>query len=1015
MKLILVIIFLFFNLSSQTLLHPLKIHSENKKPNFKNNLDTVKILALRVQFLKDYDERTNGNGEFDLSISTQYYLDAPPRDSNYFAEHLEFAKNYFHKSSNGQQIISSTIFPALVTVSDSMSKFSSSGSNYSKLGNLIQEAWQKADSLRPNFPIEKYDMFVIFHAGVGKDIDLRSALGYDPTPYDLPSIYFNLATFQKYFGNNFTGINLKNRNYKITNTALLPETENRYLPSISGQTLYKLGINGLIASMIGSHLGLPDLFNTKTGRSVIGRFGLMDGESIFSFHGMFPPEPSAWEKIKLGWVEPIIITKNQKSILVPAASKTNSIKDTIYKIPISAKEYFLIENRNRDANQNNLEVTFKWRGSEIKKIFTGDDDSLSFQSNNSIFGNLINADEFDWSLPGLKTNIFSFQGGILIWHINENIIEKNISSNTINADDKNRGVSLVEADGSNDIGKNFNMLHPASGTESGSIYDYWFKENDYSPFYKNEFSENTIPNSKSQTGSHTNIVIKNFSSVSTNATFDFEKSKSNINSILVHKNALLRNKLASFPVLENANNNALPELFYNSGDSIFCFTLEGSPLLNNSTGLFSTKGGKSEIILFENLKLSSSKLVAALSDSSIIIIKTIDEDNDGQADILKTLNANELITTPLVLNTSDDRKQFIYYGTKSGRVYRIQIDTSVIEKEKLFELDSEIKFLILSKDELLAVAETKIKNNSGILWNINSKINSASYISNTNSNLIPRIVILTSEGKLILINRSDNSTTEYILNNFPTAPHSITDLNNDGLVDIMFPTKNGLMAYQLNGVQIEKFPIYAKDGGGISSASIITGKINSKEKLIFFGSENGHIYNYTNLGILNPDFPQQTGGINSSLSIYNSYLAASSIDSSIYVWKLENTIDTTKSFWNNIYGDKYHTNNYSITELIPITGNELVNPNSVYNWPNPVYENKTYIRYHLNTDVNISIKIYSITGEKIKELIGTNFVGMDNEVEWDVNSVKSGIYFAHVNAEKNGVQFKKLIKIAVIK
>jgi ribosomal protein S1 len=26
----------------------------------------------------------------------------------------------------------------------------------------------------------------------------------------------------------------------------------------------------------------------------------MDGESFFSFRGLFPPQPSAWEKIKLG-------------------------------------------------------------------------------------------------------------------------------------------------------------------------------------------------------------------------------------------------------------------------------------------------------------------------------------------------------------------------------------------------------------------------------------------------------------------------------------------------------------------------------------------------------------------------------------------------------------------------------------------------------------------------------------------------------------------------------------------
>jgi hypothetical protein len=73
-----------------------------------------------------------------------------------------------------------------------------------------------------------------------------------------------------------------------------------------------------------------------------------------------------------------------------------------------------------------------------------------------IFGNLkgsiTDVDELDWSVPGLKNDTANFQGGILVWHIDENVIEAKIGSNTINTDIDHRGVDVEEAKGSQDIG-----------------------------------------------------------------------------------------------------------------------------------------------------------------------------------------------------------------------------------------------------------------------------------------------------------------------------------------------------------------------------------------------------------------------------------------------------------------------------------------------------------------------------------------------------------------------------------
>ncbi|MBK7254153.1 MAG: hypothetical protein IPI04_09615 [Ignavibacteria bacterium] len=259
--------------------------------------DSFKVVAILVQFQEDNDDRTTGNGKFDLS--NKYFnpvtqkdtvIDAPPYDSAYFADHLKFLKNYYSKSSKGKLNISYDLFGRVVTLPQKMEAYSPQrNENNLKLGNLFQDSWAIADSFI-NF--SNYDLtrtaFVIFHAGVGRDIDLSSVLGYDPTPYDIPSVFLGLKNLREVFGNNYSGFQT-NDGVFVSNSMIIPSTELRELQLLSGNTLIELGINGLLAASFGSYLGLPDLFNTSNGKTAIGRFGLMDGQSLFSYNGIFPP------------------------------------------------------------------------------------------------------------------------------------------------------------------------------------------------------------------------------------------------------------------------------------------------------------------------------------------------------------------------------------------------------------------------------------------------------------------------------------------------------------------------------------------------------------------------------------------------------------------------------------------------------------------------------------------------------------------------------------------------------
>ena len=103
--------------------------------------DSLKILAVLVDFQPDKYDGTVGNGKFG-SIYTQDYgdtiIDPLPHDAAYFSDHLEFAKNYYRKVSNGKLNISYRVLPDIITVSQTMREYvpDYDSKDLSRLGNF---------------------------------------------------------------------------------------------------------------------------------------------------------------------------------------------------------------------------------------------------------------------------------------------------------------------------------------------------------------------------------------------------------------------------------------------------------------------------------------------------------------------------------------------------------------------------------------------------------------------------------------------------------------------------------------------------------------------------------------------------------------------------------------------------------------------------------------------------------------------------------------------------------------
>jgi hypothetical protein len=497
-------------------LNPFPVQSKNILAD-----DTVKILAVMVNFQDDKDGATFGNGKFESIYSQSYgsdILDPLPHDKNYFESHLTFAKNYFASVSNGKQEISYTILSDTFSVSKTMRNYSPApgSDDYTPVGNFAKEVWIKAAQLNPTIVFSDYDVFLIFHAGVGRDISLPGSIGNER---DLPSLYLSDTALRNIFGSDLTGLPV-NRNGQY-NSMIMPETESRELETISGKFLFEITINGLIVASIASHLGLPDLFDTETGLSAIGRFGLMDGQSIFAYNGCFPPEPSAWEKIYLGWTNAVDIPQENFKINLTSKLAATLADTVIIKVPINSSEYYLIENRQRDVADNGANLTYITNGNVVSKTFEKDTTGFYSYDIDSLKGVVLNIDEFDWALPG---------NGIVIWHIDESVINEKLTENKINVDKEKRGVDVEEADGIQDIGEKFITVFGDEVIGEGTDEDFWFGNNK-TKLFKNKFAKDTRPDTKSNSGANSLITIKDFSNNANTMSFNIEYGDSIIKPI----------------------------------------------------------------------------------------------------------------------------------------------------------------------------------------------------------------------------------------------------------------------------------------------------------------------------------------------------------------------------------------------------------------------------------------------------------------------------------------------------
>ncbi|MBZ0198270.1 MAG: T9SS type A sorting domain-containing protein, partial [Ignavibacteriaceae bacterium] len=401
---------------------------------------------------------------------------------------------------------------------------------------------------------------------------------------------------------------------------------------------------------------------------------------------------------------------------------------------------------------------------------------------------------------------------------------------------------------------------------------------------------------------------------------------------------------------------------------------------------------------------------------------------DGAVNYQSGVTFNENITTSPVVRLLVTEEREILFGTDKGRIYfystgrlpaidptqtkqPVVIDTNLVIKKIAVDglyycgialpatlsstryFDSDNNTYQIENETAIDLALTKNKNGKYV-----------SIILTNGNNFY-----LLSEGKLIAKFAAENNVTSF----------SVGDVKQDGENYIVYNAGNKVYAVNLTGATADNFPFADPNGFSFVSTPLVVDFEGDNKAEIIASTEDGRVFAiFGGTGKTVPGFPISLGENLAAVPVtfvkdkQISFAALNNIGSfsGYKIGAAEGTV-----FWGGKNGG---SSNLSFVPAASVQSyvNEFFPKNRAYNYPNPVYDSETYIRYYVNENSKINIKIFDLAGDFVSELNNDATGGMDNETKWDVSNIQSGVYFARIEAAGvNGKTETNIIKIAVVK
>ena len=964
--------------------------------------DIYRVLAVRVSFPpEDPDnETTSGNGTFNLSTVESsdriYPFDAPPHDRAYFEAHLQALSNYYRDISRGQLTIEYDVYPQAPTASyvlDTPLIEYGNGRTRREINErvtrLFRDGIRAADSIDgANIDFSKYRAFAVFHAGLGGEAGQKLN--------DIPSAFI----FQRDLIELADGaISVNNGAFHVTSGMLLPEAI-----STNGQG----GLNGTIARFFASQLGLPGLSDFENDLPAIGDWSLMDtgannqidaarlglrplrnDTASTTLIGFLPSRMIAWCRMQLGWLEPLVVTHNDT---VEIASSASDLPQAI-RVPISATEYFLIENRYSRFNIEN----------RIPQI--------EFSTPHNVW---LSTDDYDAFIPG---------SGILVYHIDDTVIrasdtEKHINSHPdykIAPAQYRRGIALEEADGLQDIGN----VSASRIIQGGIISLSSIEGAPEDAFYVGNnavFGPNTSPNTRSNLGYESGITIEVLS------------PPGEVMAVAIR----FANRIDNWPITNLNPTREAPRVIDLDGD--------GNKEILHSSGAWQIAGTQHST----DATFATTPAIGDLKEPGFIYHRgeAIRTHWRSSGAIHETIDINPppfFSSTPVIAKFPTTPVDI--WGWSDGKV---EWGNFLSETAGSIVLSDAIQSLVVgnidgdSDNELIATTSSAQihlihgTNQSNPLATFASPIIGSPAIGDLDLDSDDDIAVVSTDGILSIL---DANGLAFASDPVPGGAHSspvVADLDRDGFVEVLFGGNGKLWLYRFNAIlQIEgahAFPI-KDDAGPIEAPPILADINNDASPDIFVGTRGGLLYGLSAEGHFLPGFPLLVPGPILSSPLIDDLdndgtleLIIYTADGSAQLFHLE-TIDPSytgnKIIWGQLGGGPGNAGKLlqQPDEIATPTETSLLPATRAYLYPNPIRNgDRARIRFFLLEPAEVSMTIYNPLGERVADLTHNNpMPNTDNEIAWDVSDYASGLYICRLQASNSTRTEVRFIKAAIIK
>ncbi|NNE69591.1 MAG: hypothetical protein HKN29_04415, partial [Rhodothermales bacterium] len=980
------------------------------------------VVVLRVEFQPDTTRFTTGNGTFAGPLYKEGLspsIDPLPHDAAYVEAHLAFLRDYVARVSDGQTELATHLLPGVVRVSQTMGAYSPTGPDadsdeeLGQLAGLVTEAWSLADpdwaSDLPALDPET-TAFLIVHAGVGRDLELVGTI-LDKTPEDLPSLFLSGDVLDRLDARPravFGGI-------PVTHGIIVPRTETRQgFNSLADEDfLAEFSVNGLLAASFFNFLGVPDLFDTETGESAIGPFGLMDGLGIFAYSGLFPPEPTAWTKYYLGWTEPEVLQEGSALSLDYVGAPTGSDQG---RASISSAEYFLVENRHRDPEGDGV-VLQVWNAGTVQEVrFENGAEGFNSSTVADFPGGVVlSVDQYDFALPGGKDEDgIDLLGGALVWHVDERVIATGLATNSVNADKNRRGLDLEEADSAQDIG------NPTGGFfgpsfDLGSPFDFFYEGNPVVTItaagaevqlYENRFGPDTYPSSSANDGGPGFVELSGFSVPGPSMSVSFRK--------------VSQDGIDPLPAI------TLDAAFGGTAPTLTRFV--------GTNGLLAFSGETGEMrLVADGIIIGSLSGLApaepAIAGNAIWAVaptgfQVTNGSGNSSPGSTFPVGAASRFTTPVV--AVPNRVSAVpIVGVDGAQGPALLVGNAAVATV-LPQPRPVIGVVRPDATDLIIVMDDRA------VWEGANREWTYAPVD-TDRPLRPQfgadrrgtfgVVADRSAVHMLLTDGSTVTVTPFDLSGELSGWPSVADVDNDGLLDVLVADAEHLWGLTRTGAVANGFPIRLR--APITGAPLVVESADDPDDftILAMGADGQVDAYWTQQRQVIAGFPLSVGVAAGSGVAYTrnalaqpaARIAGLADDGSLMTWG-------TPLFGMLRGGDALgDETNSSFVATEPLTTTLLDTPNvlvpgETYNWPNPVRDGVTFFRVFPTVDVSVSVLILDAAGREVDRLeLESAPAEVPSELRWDTDA-ESGVYFARVRARAgDGRTENQLVKVAVIR